>query len=73
MCLNPALAQALARDRVADLRQAAGPRARRDRDDPRASVILATRRATGWLLVDVGLRLALPRRALNHPVARAHR
>jgi hypothetical protein len=36
-------------------------------------VLLATRRATGWMLVDVGLRLALPQRALNHPPARAQR
>jgi hypothetical protein len=73
VCLNPGLVQALTSDRVADLRHRAQPRVRRGQDDPRASVILATRRATGWMLVDVGLRLAVPQRALNHPAARPHR
>jgi hypothetical protein len=73
VCLNPALAQALASDRSADLRQAAAPRVRPPRDDHRANVILATRRATGWMLVDVGLRLAVPQRGLNRPAPGAHR
>ncbi len=30
----------------------------------------AVRRAAGWLLVDIGLRIALPRHAVKHPVAR---
>jgi hypothetical protein len=73
MCLHPALVQALTRDRVAGLRHAAEPSVRPRCDGPGASVLLATRRATGWMLVDVGLRLALPQRALNHPTARAQR
>jgi hypothetical protein len=73
VCLHPALAQALTRDRVAGLRQAAEPSVRPRRDDPGAGVLLATRRATGWMLVDVGLHLALPQRALNRPTARAQR
>jgi hypothetical protein len=72
---NPALVRALARDRVAELRQVAETGARNRRDVPRAGVIQAVRRDAGWLLVDLGLRLALPHRALTHPdpVARAHR
>jgi hypothetical protein len=67
MFQNPALVRAMARDRVVELQQAAGPapRGRRARRAP--STI---RRATGWLLVDVGLRLALPRRPASHSLAR---
>ena len=68
MCQNPALARALARDRVAELRQAAEAGSRDRRHLPRAHVIQAARRGTGWLLVDVGLRLALPHRGTTHPV-----
>jgi len=67
MCQNPALLRAIARDRVADLHQSARPVAR-DRRAGRAAWTI--RHAAGWLLVDVGLRLALPRRPTSHPVAR---
>ena len=73
MCQNPALAQALAKDRVAELRQAAEAGNRERRHMPRVRVIQAARRGTGWLLVDVGLRLAVPHRGTTHPVARTHR
>ncbi len=69
---NPAFAQLLARDRVADLRHAAQTGAARRDDARRARVLQAARHGAGWLLVDVGLRLALPRGALK-PTARAHR
>jgi hypothetical protein len=71
MCQNPGLARAMADDRAMHLRQSApaGSRDRR-RSSPR-HVVRAVRRAAGWLLVDLGLRLALPRRAITQqPLAR---
>ncbi len=70
---NPALVRALARERATELRQAANSGASSRHEVPRAPVILTARRATGWLLVDVGLRLALPRRSMTRAAARAHR
>ena len=49
---QPTLIEPLARDRAAELRRHARSRPRRRR---------SARRRTGWLLVDVGLRLALGR------------
>ena len=49
---QPTLIQALAQERVCELRRGASPRRRRAH---------SARRRTGWLLVDVGLRLALGR------------
>jgi hypothetical protein len=60
MCQNPALARAMASDRAMHLRQASRPVSR---DCPHAAgdrAAPAVRRAVGWLLVDLGLRLALP-------------
>ncbi len=70
---NPALAQALARERVTELRQGAGTGVQTRRVVPRLRAIEAARRGAGWLLVDVGLRLALPRAAMKRPPVRAHR
>ena len=70
MCPNPALARELAGNRVADLQSAAGPGARDRGQLPRARDSRAVRRAAGWLLVDLGLRLALPRRVTTAPTAR---
>ena len=70
---NPAFVQVLATDRAAQLRHAAavtGGSHRRDLRRPR--VIPAARRGAGWLLVDLGLRLALPRGAAKS-MARAPR
>ncbi len=62
MCLaNPVLLRALARDRVAELHQSAGSSAHVRRDGPRPRVTERARRRAGWLLVDMGLRLAAPR------------
>lgn len=70
MYQSPGLLQALGRDRVAELRRHA-PHSERNRCEPRRrQFIEAARSTTGWLLVDVGLRLAAPRNAMNHPVAR---
>lgn len=58
---NPAVVEALARERAAELRRAAGIRGAQRGEARRGSVLAAPRRATGWLLVDVGLRMAVPR------------
>jgi hypothetical protein len=69
---NPAFVQVLATDRVAELRHVAETGASHRHDVRRPRVIESARHGAGWLLVDLGLRLALPRRAMK-PVARAHR
>jgi len=61
MYQNPALVEALARDRIDDLRESARPRATKQRETRRHRVTQAARVGTGWLLVDLGLRLAAPR------------
>ena len=62
MCLNnPVLTQALARDRVAELQKSARGSAHARRDKPRRCLTETARRRTGWLLVEIGLRLATPR------------
>jgi hypothetical protein len=58
---NPALAQALARDHVAELRPSPRASAHVRRAKPRLGVSGAARRRAGWLLVDIGLRLATTR------------
>jgi hypothetical protein len=66
MCQNhPGLREALARARTDELRQSAEANANANsrRDKPRHRPIQAARRGTGWLLVDMGLRLAVPRNA----------
>jgi hypothetical protein len=73
MYQHPTFVQGLIRDRVAELQRTATAAAAR-RDEPRANrVIVSARRTTGWLLVDMGLRLAVPRAPLNHPAARGPR
>lgn len=62
MSQNPALVEALAKDRLAELHQATR-RCRRETRPRR--VIRAARNETGWLLVDLGLRLAVPRGAIR--------
>lgn len=66
MSHNPALVEALVRDRVADLRHSAHTSALGRRAKRRRGVIESARRGSGWLLVDMGLRLALPRSKVNH-------
>jgi hypothetical protein len=55
---NAALAQALARDHVTELRQSARVGAHVQTAMPRRRVTSAARHRAGWLLVDIGLRLA---------------
>ena len=73
--MNPAMVEMVARARVVEMRQAAAKRspsgrrlhadgARRTRRPAARSVSIrpaAPRRAVGWFLISVGLRLALPR------------
>jgi hypothetical protein len=70
---HPAVLEALVRDRVLELRQTAAGRARSRRAERRRRVAAAARHGTGWLLVDVGLRLAVPRGATERPMPRAQR
>jgi hypothetical protein len=74
---HPAVHETLMRDRVAALRQAApattpAPFHVRPGTGRRRGVA-AARYGIGWLLVDLGLRLAAPRRAANRPMARGYR
>ena len=67
---HPTIVEALVRDRVLELRQSAVGQARGRREKRRHRVTAAARHGTGWLLVDVGLRLAVPRgTASNAPGA----
>jgi hypothetical protein len=71
---HPALLEALMRERAAELRRdGAGETARIRREKRRHKLVAAARHGTGWLLVDMGLRLAVPRGGTNHPVARGRR
>jgi hypothetical protein len=58
--LHPALLDALVEDRVAELRHTAAASARAETAKRRRRPINAARQGTGWLLVGLGLRLALP-------------
>lgn len=61
------------RDRVAERRQVAPATAQIRRETRRHKRVAAARYGIGWLLVDMGLRLATPRRGSNHLVARGQR
>jgi hypothetical protein len=70
---HPAVLEALVRDRVLELRRSAAAQARGRREKRRHRVTAAARHGTGWLLVDVGLRLAVPRGAADRAIPRAQR
>jgi hypothetical protein len=70
---HPALAKAMMSARVAELRHSGGARAHVGAAGRRHSLVDAARQGTGWLLVDLGLRLATPRGGASHPVVRAQR
>jgi hypothetical protein len=63
---HPAVRNELMKDRVAELRRDAAPTALTHRNTRPRKLIAAVRRGTGWLLVDMGLRLAVPRGGTNH-------
>jgi hypothetical protein len=67
---HPAVLEALARDRVAELRHSGWATARVRREKRWHGLVAAARRGTGWLLVDMGLRLAVPRGGASRRVAR---
>lgn len=60
---HPALVEAQIRDRVAELRHNGQASRRRRPEHRRHRVTEVARRATGWLLIEWGLRLAMPRGA----------
>jgi hypothetical protein len=70
---HPTLLEALTRDRVAEFRRSAEATGDSRRAKRRHNVVETARRGTGWLLVDLGLRLAMPRGGTNGPVARGQR
>jgi hypothetical protein len=70
---HPALVEALIRDRVAALRQNDRASRRHRQEHRRHRVTEVARRGTGWLLIECGLRLAMPRGAIHRPVARDDR
>jgi hypothetical protein len=73
---HQALAGVLVSDRAAELRhraQSAGASTRSPRKQHRPGVIASARLRTGWLLVDMGLRMAVPRGGANRPVAGGRR
>lgn len=67
---HPALVEALISDRVAELRNGGWATAHMRRQKRWHELVAAARRGTGWLLVDMGLRLAVPRAGTNRRVAR---
>jgi hypothetical protein len=70
MLASPTLMEMLARNRGDELRRhAQKATVRRRSSDPRRAIASA-RSGTGWLLVDLGLRLTVPRNTMRRPVAR---
>jgi hypothetical protein len=70
---HPALLEAMKADHVAELRRCAGTTARLRPQTGERRLVAAARRGAGWLLVDLGLRLAVPRGGGTEPVARGPR
>ena len=70
---HPALVEALIRDRVAERRQNDQANHRHHPEHRRHRVSEVARRGTGWLLIECGLRLAMPRGAIHRPVTRDNR
>jgi hypothetical protein len=68
---NPAVLEVLARYQAAERRQGVHTRARNRRERRRRVPIEAAAHRTGWLLVDIGLRLAVSRERDHLSRARA--
>lgn len=64
MCQHPALIETLARARTDEIRRAASS-TRTARGPVRRGLRAATRGGAGWLLVELGLRLAVPRGSID--------
>jgi hypothetical protein len=71
VCQHPILVEALAQDRVAERQRGARP-TRRGRE-PRRPLIATAKIRTGWLLVEIGFRLAAPSGAMNRTAPRRQR
>jgi hypothetical protein len=67
---HPALAEALISVRFDELRRSDWATAQLRREKRWHGLVAAARRGTGWLLVDMGLRLAVPRADTTRRVAR---
>ena len=65
--------EAVVRSRVDELRHSAGAPVRNGRRARRVRALDAARHGTGWLLVDMGLRLAMPRAGTKHSIASGRR
>jgi hypothetical protein len=65
VCPHPVLVEALADDRIAELRRNATAGARVQRGRRRSAALNAARQSAGWLLVEAGLRLAVSDNVMN--------
>jgi len=63
---HPAVQDAVVKSRVDELRHSAGESTRVRR---RLGLVAAARHGAGWLLVDMGLRLAMPRAGARQSIA----
>jgi hypothetical protein len=70
---HPVVQEAIVRGRVDGLRHNAGARARVRRETRRLKLLAAARHGAGWLLVDLGLRLAMPRAGVKQSIASGRR
>lgn len=73
MYQHPVLVEALMKDRVAGLRHSAGAGSHVKAASCQRRLVASVRQGTGWLLVDLGLKLATPRGGASHAVARGQR
>jgi len=67
---SPVLVEKLARDRADELQRHGRKMTVHQRASDRRRVVAAARNGAGWLLVDLGLRLTVPRNTMKYPVAR---
>jgi len=67
---SPTLVEMLARNREDELRRHAQKTTVRRRSSDRRRAIASARNCTGWLLVDLGLRLTVPRNTMRRSVVR---
>ena len=65
--------EAVVRSRVDELRHSAGALRRNGRRTHRVRAFAAARHGAGWLLVDMGLRLAMPRSGAKQSIASGRR
>ena len=70
---HPLLVEALVRDRISEQRQRARTPAHTRPQGRRRNGIEAARLGAGWLLIEMGLRLAMPRGGMNRAMARGER